>query len=54
MKHCFFLVSFLLGLQTILGQSIQSDALDSMYREDQLYVSVTYNALVNLPNYDPK
>lgn len=50
MKHCFFLVSFLMGLQTILGQSIQSDALDSVYREDQLYVSITYNALVNLPN----
>ena len=49
MKHCFFLFSFLMCLQTVLGQSNKSESLDSLYREDQLYVSVTYNALIDLP-----
>ena len=35
-------------LQTIFGQSNKSESVDSLYREDQLYVSVTYNALINL------
>ena len=48
MKYCFFLFSFLMCLQTVLGQSNKSESLDSLYREDQLYVSVTYNALINM------
>ena len=35
-------------LQTVLGQSNKAESLDSLYREDQLYISVTYNALINL------
>ena len=32
------------------AQSNKAAELDSLYREDQIYVGVTYNALVNLPS----
>ena len=31
------------------AQSNKAAELDSLYREDQMYIGVTYNALVNLP-----
>ena len=32
------------------AQSNKAAELDSLYREDQIYIGVTYNALVNLPS----
>ena len=34
----------------VFAQSNTTTALDSLYREDQIYIGVTYNALINLPN----
>ena len=47
-----FLLSmlFLNCLYTVKAQVNQTIEQDSLYREDQFYVSVTYNALIDLPN----
>ena len=47
-----FLLSmlFLNCLYTVKAQVSQTIEQDSLYREDQFYVSVTYNALIDLPN----
>ena len=31
------------------SQNISDDALDSLYREDQIYFGVTYNTFINSP-----
>jgi hypothetical protein len=41
---------FLNCLYTVKAQVNQTIEQDSLYREDQFYVSVTYNALIDLPN----
>lgn len=43
----FFFYNFCVG---VFAQSINVTELDSLYREDQIYIGVTYNALMNLPN----
>ena len=50
MRLCLFLILFLNCLLSVDAQVIQTTENDSLYREDQFYVSVTYNALTNLPN----
>jgi len=47
-----FLLSmlFLNCLYTVKAQVNQTIEQDSLYREDQFYVSITYNALIDLPN----
>ena len=50
MKFCLFLILFLNCLSTIKAQVKQTTEQDSLYREDQFYVSITYNALIDLPN----
>tara|TARA_B110000483_G_scaffold82415_1_gene102372 strand:+ start:1843 stop:2526 length:684 start_codon:yes stop_codon:yes gene_type:complete len=50
MKLCLFLIFFSNFLSTLDAQVFQPSELDSLYREDQFYVSLTYNALINLPN----
>ena len=50
MRFCIF---FFLCCNFFVGAYAQSNKaaeLDSLYREDQIYVGVTYNALVNLPS----
>jgi len=49
-KACFF---FLFGFVSFLGgaqDTIRPIAADSIYREDQFYVGVTYNVPLNLPS----
>ena len=41
---------FLNCLSTVKAQVNQTIEQDSLYREDQFYVSITYNALIDLPN----
>ena len=43
----FFFYNFCVG---VFAQSNNVTELDSLYREDQIYIGVTYNALMNLPN----
>ena len=50
MKFRILLSLFLNGFMTMFAQSNTNTELDSLYREDQIYVGFTYNALVNLPN----
>lgn len=48
-----FCIVLLLGFVSFIGiaqDTIQPAVADSLYREDQFYVGVTYNALLNLPS----
>ena len=50
MRTRLFLLLFWGCFVGVLAQSITSTELDSLYREDQVYIGVTYNALANLPD----
>jgi hypothetical protein len=50
MRLYFFLALFLNCFSTLQSQVDYTIEQDSLYREDQFYLSVTYNALINLPN----
>ena len=50
MRLFLLLMLFLNCLYTVKAQVNQTIEQDSLYREDQFYVSVTYNALIDLPN----
>ena len=50
MRLFLLLMFFLNCLSTVKAQVNQTIEQDSLYREDQFYVSVTYNALIDLPN----
>ena len=50
MRFCMLLILFLNCLSAVKAQVNQTTEQDSLYREDQFYVSVTYNALIDLPN----
>ena len=50
MRLYFFLALFLNCFSTLQSQVDYIIEHDSLYREDQFYLSVTYNALINLPN----
>lgn len=50
MRFCLLLILFFNCLSTAKAQVNQTTEQDSLYREDQFYVSVTYNALIDLPN----
>ena len=50
MRLSLLLMLFLNCLSTVKAQVNQTIEQDSLYREDQFYVSVTYNALIDLPN----
>lgn len=50
MRLYFFLAFFLNCFSTLQSQVDYTIEQDSLYREDQFYLSVTYNALINLPN----
>lgn len=50
MRLYFFLVVFLNCFFSVMAQTEYTPELDSLYREDQFYVSVTYNSLINLPD----
>ena len=50
MRTRLFLLLFWSCFVGVLAQSITSTELDSLYREDQVYIGVTYNALANLPD----
>lgn len=51
MKKLFLALSFLLGLQFLMSQDKMVEfEVDSLYREDQFYIGVTYNLLGNLPS----
>ena len=50
MRLYFFLVLFLNCFSTLQSQVDYTIEQDSLYREDQFYLSVTYNALINLPD----
>ena len=44
-----FLLPFLGTGQIELDDLIQSKEVDSLYREDQFYIGITYNLLLNTP-----
>ena len=50
MRLYFFLALFLNCFSTLQSQVDYTIEQDSLYREDQFYLSVTYNALINLPD----
>ena len=50
MKLRIFLVLLLNSIVIVFAQSNTNTELDSLYREDQIYFGITYNALKNLPN----
>ena len=50
MRFRIFLLLFLSCFLAVFAQSNKATELDSLYREDQIYVGITYNALKNLPN----
>lgn len=50
MRLFLLLMLFLNCLYTVKAQVNKKIEQDSLYREDQFYVSVTYNALIDLPN----
>jgi len=50
MKFRLFLFLFLNCFVGVFSQSNDATETDSLYREDQIYIGVTYNALANLPN----
>ena len=50
MRLFLLLMLFLNCLYTVKAQVNHTIEQDSLYREDQFYVSVTYNALIDLPN----
>jgi hypothetical protein len=50
MNSRLFLVFFWNFFVCVNAQSNTEIGADSLYREDQIYVGVTYNALINLPN----
>ena len=49
MRFSIFLLFFSNFFLALYSQSNTVIELDSLYREDQIYIGVTYNALVNLP-----
>ena len=49
MKSRLFLLPFLICFVAAFAQPNKATELDSLYREDQIYIGVTYNALTNLP-----
>lgn len=50
MKKILFSISAILVLFMASGQETTSKDIDSLYREDQFYIGVTYNLLENLPD----
>jgi len=48
-KNFFSFFFVLVSLQTIAQDTIPPVAVDSLYREDQFYVGITYNVPLNLP-----
>jgi len=49
MRLILLILICLLGVQVILGQVDNVTSLDSLYKEDQFYIGVTYNLLANMP-----
>ena len=50
MNSRLFLIFFWNSFVCVFAQSSTEIVSDSLYREDQIYVGVTYNAVINLPN----
>jgi len=51
MKYLIFTFIFIIGEHIVLSQEEPSTTVvDSLYKEDQFYVGMTYNLLVNRPN----
>jgi len=51
MKYLLFTFIFIIGEHIVLSQEEPSTTVvDSLYKEDQFYVGMTYNLLVNRPN----
>jgi len=50
MRFRIFLLLFWICFVAAFAQSNTSTELDSLYREDQVYIGVTYNALANSPD----
>lgn len=50
LKIFFTLFLTLVSLETIAQDTISSPLVDSLYREDQFYIGVTYNLPLNLPS----
>ena len=50
MKSRLFLLLFLTCFASAFAQSNKATESDSLYREDQIYIGVTYNAFTNLPD----
>lgn len=49
-RICFILFIGLVSLTAIAQDSIRHATVDSLYREDQFYIGVTYNLPLNLPS----
>ena len=49
MKKILFFISLLLLVFRLSGQENLDKGLDSLYREDQFYIGITYNLLANKP-----
>ena len=49
-RFSLFISSFWMCTLYTFGQSVSDSSMDHSYREDQIYVGITYNALKNLPN----
>jgi hypothetical protein len=51
MRNGFFIIAFFTSISIFAQQKeIDFDAVDSLYREDQFYVSISYNSLQNRPS----
>ena len=51
MRVYFYILGFFITSSITAQQAeVDFDAVDSLYREDQFYFSVTYNLLRNTPN----
>lgn len=51
MKKQWFIIIFFIGIANLNAQ-VENDTIDTRYREDQIYVSFSYNLLNNKPDTD--
>lgn len=50
MKNTYFIILFILSFKMAFSQETESKVLDSLYKEDQFYIGITYNLLGKIPS----